>query len=139
MCAAGRKLRPLDGFGRAAGKARTMDLMAHEVEITDAPPLGDLYAKYLSAEDRKVYDIASPKSDLAGEMRLIRTLIVRLLQKGLIEREVALRLAVAVLFRLVQVQKGGPEDETELRKEIFDVADLLTKQDQAAMDGEDPE
>jgi hypothetical protein len=116
-----------------------MDLMAHEVEITDAPPLDDLYAKYLSAEDRKVYDIASPKPDLAGEMRLIRTLIVRLLQKGLIEREVALRLAVAVLFRLVQVQKGGPEDETELRKEIFDVADLLTKQDQAATDGEDPE
>jgi hypothetical protein len=115
------------------------DLMNDEVESPGDPPIDDFYARYLKGEDREIYDVASPKLDLGGEMRLIRTLNVRLLQKGLIEREVALRLAVAVLFRLVQVQEGGPQDETELRKEIFDVADLLTKQDQAAMDGEDQE
>ena len=89
-------------------------------EATQPPaltPTESFYATLLDPDDRAVYDRASSDPDLSGDIRLLRTLIARLAQDGgLRTKEAAIRQAIGILYRLVQVQNklGDEEGEFEL-------------------------
>jgi hypothetical protein len=99
------------------------------------------YADLLDPEDRAAFDQASNGPDLGADIRLLRALIGRLAADGgLTRKEAAIRQAIGILYRLIQVQRRTVGDEDDFEREVRAAADsFLAAQrgDAPREDGED--
>ncbi len=94
------------------------------------------YLSRLNVEDRAVYNDAPADSDLTGDIRLLRTLIARLAENGELEkREAAIRQAIGILYRLVQVQTHITGDENDLETEMRSLSAAFLAEDRGEIDG----
>jgi len=81
------------------------------------------YASLLDGDDRAVYDRAPGDADLTGDIRLLRALIGRLCEDGgMMKKEAAIRQAIGILYRLIQVQTRTAAGDGDLEGEIRGIA-----------------
>jgi len=116
--AAARTPRPAPDI--SSGPAEKADTVEPSPPAT--PPAADIYAAVLKEDDLQAYLAAPPTVDLTFEIRLIRALITLVAAEGLLQRELQLRLALAVLCRLAQAQGSGADQDSELQRELLAVA-----------------
>lgn len=118
---------------RRTQRTGSMDDVQDETADTSEPEMA-IYTRNMSAEDAEIFNAASAKPELGDEVRLVRTMMVKL-AASIAENHAALARGLTVLVRLLGLQGQQQTEASDLEREILDAAaDALEMQRLFGMD-----
>jgi hypothetical protein len=93
---------------------------------SSAPASQDLYLAYLPQEAQRTYRSASSETDLAGEIRLIRTVLCHMATE-LPGSDRAMTAILGVLVRAVALQAKQSDGTSDVERALLDAAAMVLK------------